>query len=67
MINSTLERQAKSSDELMRRLIEEWDGKKLANSNVNPSSCSCSVNFTQTNRQTSRTLTDDTTMPNPLA
>jgi hypothetical protein len=27
MINSTLERQAKSSDELMHILIEEWDGK----------------------------------------
>jgi hypothetical protein len=29
MINSVLERQAKSTDELMRRLIEEWDGKNL--------------------------------------
>jgi hypothetical protein len=29
MINSTLERQAKSSNEMMRRLIEERDGKKL--------------------------------------
>jgi hypothetical protein len=29
MINSTLERQAKSSNELMRRLIEERDGKNL--------------------------------------
>jgi hypothetical protein len=28
-INSTLERQAKSSNEMMRRLIEERDGKKL--------------------------------------
>jgi hypothetical protein len=27
MIDSTLERQAKSTDELLRRLIEEWDGK----------------------------------------
>jgi hypothetical protein len=27
MINSALERQAKSIDELLRRLIEEWDGK----------------------------------------
>jgi hypothetical protein len=38
MINSILERQAKRNDELMRRLIEEWDGKKLVDSNVNPSS-----------------------------
>jgi hypothetical protein len=29
MINSVLERQAKSSDELVRRLIEELDGKNL--------------------------------------
>jgi predicted nucleic acid-binding Zn ribbon protein len=28
MINSTLERQAKSTDELMHRLAEERDGKK---------------------------------------
>jgi hypothetical protein len=49
MINSVLERQAKSSDELVHRLIEERDGGKLANSNVNPSSSSCTVNFAQTN------------------
>jgi hypothetical protein len=29
MINSALERQAKSTDELLRRLIEEQDNKKL--------------------------------------
>jgi hypothetical protein len=29
MINSVLERQARSSVELMHRLIEEWDGKNL--------------------------------------
>jgi hypothetical protein len=29
LINSALEKQAKSSDELMRMLIEEWDGKNL--------------------------------------
>jgi hypothetical protein len=29
MINSVLERQAKSTDKLLRRLIKEWDGKKL--------------------------------------
>jgi hypothetical protein len=29
MINSTLESQAKSTDELLRRLIEGWDGKNM--------------------------------------
>jgi hypothetical protein len=29
MINSALERQTKINDELMRRLIEEWDQKNL--------------------------------------
>jgi hypothetical protein len=48
MINSALERQAKSSDELVRRLIEERDGEKLADSNVNPSPSSCAINFAQT-------------------
>jgi hypothetical protein len=45
MINSALERQAKSNDGLVCMLIEERDGKKLANSDVNPSSSSCPVNF----------------------
>jgi hypothetical protein len=67
MINSALERQARSSDELMHRLIEEWDGKKLADSNVNPSPSSYAVNFDQTNSQISGTLTGGTTMPNPSA
>jgi hypothetical protein len=67
MINSALERQAKSSDELMSRLIEEQDGKKLADSNVNPSSSSCAVNFAQINPQTSGTSAGSTTMPNPSA
>jgi hypothetical protein len=49
MINYTLERQAKSTDELMHRLIEEHDGKKLANANVNLYSSSLTVNFAQTN------------------
>jgi hypothetical protein len=49
MINSTLERQAKRSDELMCRLIVEWDGKKLVDSNVHHSSSSCTINFAQTN------------------
>jgi hypothetical protein len=29
LTNSTLERQAKSTDELLHRLIEEWDGKNM--------------------------------------
>jgi hypothetical protein len=29
MINSALEKQAKSTDELLRRLIEKWEGKNL--------------------------------------
>jgi hypothetical protein len=53
MINSTFERQAKSSDELVRRFIEERDGKKLADS--------CAVSFAQTNPQPSGTSVDDTT------
>jgi hypothetical protein len=42
MINYALEWQAKSIDELLRRLIKERDGKKL---DVNPSSSSCTVSF----------------------
>jgi hypothetical protein len=67
MINSALERQAKSGDELVRRLTEERDGEKLVDSNVNPSSSSFAVNFAQTNPQTSGTSADGTTMPNPSA
>jgi hypothetical protein len=67
MINFAMERQAKSTDELLRRLIEEEGGKKLDNPNVNPSSSSCAVNFAQTNPQTSGTSTSGTTMPNPSA
>jgi hypothetical protein len=65
MINSMLERQAKSSDKLVRRLIEEQDGKKLVDSNVNPSPSSYVVNFTQINSQTSGTSVAGTTIPNP--
>jgi hypothetical protein len=65
MINSVLERQVKSSDELIRRLIEERKGKKLADSNDNPSSLSCNVNFTQTNPQISGTSMGGTKMANP--
>jgi hypothetical protein len=66
MINSALERQVKSNDELLRRLIEERDGNKLVDSNVHPSS-SCTVNFAQTNPQPSGTLVSGTSQPNPLA
>jgi hypothetical protein len=45
MINSTLERQAKSTDELLHRLIEEQDEKKYSDANVNYSSSTCAVNF----------------------
>jgi hypothetical protein len=65
MINSVLERQVKSSDELLRRLIEEQDGKKLADPSVNPSFYSCDVNFGQTNPQTSGTSVGGATMSNP--
>jgi hypothetical protein len=68
MINFTIERQEKSSDELMRRLIEERDRKKLDDPNVNPcSSSSCTVYFAQTNPQTSGTSAGSTTMPNSQA
>jgi hypothetical protein len=64
IINSVLERQAKSTDELLRRLIEERDGKKLDSTGVNPSS-SYAVSFTQTNLHTSGTSTGGATMQNP--
>jgi hypothetical protein len=37
MINSILERQAKNTDELLRMLIEERDGKKHSDANINTS------------------------------
>jgi hypothetical protein len=46
MINSALERQAKSTDELLRRLIQERDAKNLDASSVNHSSSICTVSFT---------------------
>jgi hypothetical protein len=64
MINSALERQAKSTGELLHRLIEDWHRKKLDNSSINPSS-SCTVSFTQTNPQTSGTSVGSATMSNP--
>jgi hypothetical protein len=67
MINSVLERQAKSIDELLHRLEEERDGKKLDTTSVNPSSSTYAVSFTQTNLYTSGALAGDTSMPNPSA
>jgi hypothetical protein len=67
MINYALERQAKSTDELLCRLIEERDEKKLDSTGINPSSSSCVVSFTQTNPHISGTLAGGTTMPNPSA
>jgi hypothetical protein len=71
MINSMLEKQAKGTDKLLCRLIEEQDGKKLENLNINTSSSSssssCALNFPQTNLHTSVTSVDGTTMPNPSA
>jgi hypothetical protein len=65
MISSALESQAKSTDEVLRRLVEERDEKKLNTTSVNPSSSTCAVNFTQTNPHTSGASMDDTSMSNP--
>jgi hypothetical protein len=65
MINSTLESQVKSTDELLRRLIEGWDGEKHDSTGVNASCFSCAVSFTQTNRHTSGTSVGETIIPNP--
>jgi hypothetical protein len=67
MINSALERQAMSTNELLHRLIEERYGKKLYASSVNPYSSTCAVSFTQTNPHTSGTSTGGTSMPHPSA
>jgi hypothetical protein len=66
IINSVLERQAKSSNELIHRLIEERDGEKLVDSNVHTSS-SCTINFAQNNSQPSGTLAGGTSQPHPSA
>jgi hypothetical protein len=65
MINSALERQAKSTDELLRRLIEERDGKKLVATSANPSSSACPISFTQINSHTSGPSVGGTSMLNP--
>jgi ssRNA-specific RNase YbeY (16S rRNA maturation enzyme) len=64
MINSALERQAKSTDELLCRLIEERDGKKPHGTKVNSSSSTCTISFTQTNPYTSGPSAGGTSMPN---
>jgi hypothetical protein len=66
IIDSALERQAKSIDELLHMLIEEQNGKKLDATSVNPSS-TCAISFTQTNPHTSGPSTGGTSMPNPSA
>jgi hypothetical protein len=48
-------------------LIEERDGKKHSDPNVNPSSSTCAVNFAQTNSHISGPSAGGTTMPNPSA
>jgi hypothetical protein len=67
MINSALERQAKSTDELLRRLIEEWDGKEYSGPNVNSSPSTSAVSFAPINPHTSGPSAGDTSMPNPSA
>jgi hypothetical protein len=68
MINYVLEMQAKNTDELLRRSIEEWDSKKLDATSINPSfSSSFFVSFAQTNPHMSGTLAGGTTMSNPSA
>jgi hypothetical protein len=65
LINSALERQAKSTDELLRRLIVERNGKKHNDSIVNPSSTNV-VGFPQINPHTSGPSAGGTLMPNPF-
>jgi hypothetical protein len=67
MINSALERQAKSTDELLHRLIEERDSKKLEATSINTSSSTCAVSFTQTNLHISGASAGGTSMPNHSA
>jgi len=48
MIDTALDRQARASNELMRRLIEERDGKKVADNHANVSSPSGDFHVPQT-------------------
>jgi hypothetical protein len=67
MINYALEEEAKSTNELLCRLIEKRDGKKHNDSNVNPFSSTSTVSFAQINPHTSGPSTGGTSMPNPSA
>jgi hypothetical protein len=67
IVNYAIERQVKSTDELLRRLIEERNRKKLDATSVNPSSSTCAVSFTQTNPHTSGASAVSNSMPNPSA
>jgi hypothetical protein len=67
MINSTLERQAKTTDKLLHRLIEERDEKKRDATNDHPSCSTSAVNFTQTNPYSSGPSASGTSMSNPSA
>jgi hypothetical protein len=64
-INSALERQAKSTNELLCRLIEERDEKTLDATSVNTSFLTCAISFTKTNPYTSGPSVGDTSMSNP--
>jgi hypothetical protein len=65
MINSILQKPAKSTNELLHRLIEERDGKKLDATSANPSSSTCAISFTQTNPPTSGPSMGGTSTLNP--
>jgi hypothetical protein len=67
MINSALERQPKSTDEMLCRLIEEQDGKKPDATSTKTSSSTCAIGFTQTIPLTSSPSVGGTSMPNPSA
>jgi hypothetical protein len=67
MINSALEMQEKSNNELLRRLIEERDEKISDATSANPSSSTCAVCFAQTNSHTSGPSAGGTSMPNRSA
>jgi hypothetical protein len=67
MNNYALERQVKSINEMMCRLIEVRDGKRSIDPIVHAFSSSCTVNFTQTNPQTSGTAAGGSLQPNPSA
>jgi hypothetical protein len=67
MIDSALERQAKSTDELLRRLIKERNMKKPDATKVNPSSSTWAVSFTQINPHISGPSVGGASILNPSA